>query len=28
MNPSGGCCLGNVAKAIKHAIELKKQGRL
>ncbi len=27
-NPSGGCCLGNVAKAIKHALALKEQGRL
>jgi hypothetical protein len=28
MNPSGACCLGDVAKSIKHAIALKKQGRL
>ena len=27
-NPSGGCCLGNVAKTIKHALALKEQGRL
>ena len=27
-NPSGGCCLGNVAKSIKHAIALKEQGLL
>ena len=27
-NPSGGCCLGNVAKAIKHARALKDQGLL
>lgn len=27
-NPSGGCCLGTVAKAIKHAQALKKQGLL
>lgn len=27
-NPSGGCCLGSVAKAIKHARALKEQGRL
>jgi hypothetical protein len=27
-NPSGGCCLGNVAKAIKHARMLKEQGLL
>lgn len=27
-NPSGGCCLGNVAKAIKHARALKEQGLL
>ncbi len=25
-NPSGGCCLGNVAKTIKHARALKDQG--
>ena len=28
MNPSGGCCLGSVAKAIKHARALKEQGLL
>jgi hypothetical protein len=28
MNPSGECCLGNVAKSIKNAIALKKQKRL
>ncbi len=27
-NPSGGCCLGNVAKAIKHAHALKDRGLL
>jgi len=27
-NPSGGCCLGNVSKAIKHAIALKEKGLL
>ncbi len=27
-NPSGGCCLGDVAKAIKHARALKDQGLL
>ncbi len=27
-NPSGGCCLGSVAKAIKHACALKDQGLL
>jgi hypothetical protein len=27
-NPSGGCCLGNVAKAIKHARALKALGYL
>ncbi len=27
-NPSGGCCLGSVAKAIKHAVALEEQGRL
>ncbi len=27
-NPSGGCCLGSVAKAIKHARALKDQGLL
>ncbi len=27
-NPSGACCLGNVAKAIKHAVALKEQGLL
>lgn len=27
-NPSGGCCLGTVAKAIKHARALKEQGLL
>ncbi len=27
-NPSGGCCLGNVAKAIRHARALKEQGLL
>ena len=27
-NPSGGCCLGNVAKAIKHALALKEQNLL
>ncbi len=27
-NPSGGCCLGNVSKAIKHARALKDQGLL
>ncbi len=27
-NPSGGCCLGNVAKAIKHARALTEQGLL
>ncbi len=27
-NPSGGCCLGAVAKAIKHAQALKDQGLL
>ena len=27
-NPSGGCCLGAVAKAIKHAQSLKDQGLL
>lgn len=27
-NPSGGCCLGNVARAIKHAHTLKEQRRL
>ena len=27
-NPSGGCCLGNVAKAIKHARALEDQGLL
>ncbi len=27
-NPGGGCCLGTVAKAIKHAISLKEQGLL
>ena len=28
MNPSGGCCLGSVAKAIKHAHALKDRGLL
>ncbi len=27
-NPSGGCCLGSVAKAIKHARALNEQGLL
>ncbi len=27
-NPSGGCCLGSVAKAIKHAYALRDQGLL
>ena len=27
-NPSGGCCLGSVAKAIKHAVALNEQGLL
>jgi hypothetical protein len=27
-NPSGGCCLGTVAKAIKQALALKEQGLL
>ncbi len=27
-NPSGGCCLGDVARAIKHARALKDQGLL
>ncbi len=27
-NPSGGCCLGDVAKAIKHALALKEQDLL
>lgn len=27
-NPSGGCCLGSVAKAIKHARAMKEQGLL
>ncbi len=27
-NPSGGCCLGSVAKAIRHAHALKEQGLL
>ena len=27
-NPSGGCCLGSVAKAIRHAVALKEQGLL
>ncbi len=27
-NPSGACCLGNVAKAITHAVALKEQGLL
>jgi len=27
-NPSGGCCLGTVAKAIKHARAMKEQGLL
>ena len=27
-NPSGGCCLGTVARAIKHAVALKEQGLL
>ena len=27
-NPSGGCCLGNVSKAIKHALALKEKGLL
>ncbi len=27
-NPSGGCCLGSVAKAIRHARALKEQGLL
>ena len=27
-NPSGGCCLGSVAKAIKYSVALKEQGLL
>ncbi len=27
-NPSGGCCLGDVVKAIRHAVALKEQGVL